>query len=207
MYQSHSRTVALLALGVLVFCLSASNFSQAGIVPWMSGYFYAPVLDPFTTGYWNSPDGTLGFQLSFSPVVGDLTWTYSCDPSSSYCPSRGDGLGPVAGGDVTGGLYHFDGKSYILEATYTGSIIGGSAEEQWWYDNGSKRYYNQYWYDFSGSWTNGWVTVGSGYSSEYSEAYFGYFNLMTTTPEPSTLLTLSTGLLGLAGLASKRMFR
>ena len=95
-----------------------------------------------------------------------------------------------------------------LQATFTGQITGGGATrfEQHCPDDICLTYFFEtFGADFSGTWSNGWRTVG------FSEGTFGsdstptgLFFLTTYTPEPGTLTLIGLGIAGLSARLRRR---
>jgi len=134
------------------------------------------------------------FSLSFNPTIPDHELNWTCFDLGYYC--YGTAGGSITGGTATGTVYHFDGTNYIPQAYFSGSISGGMFDKLSWNLYGTDYYWDKYWYDFSGTWTNGWITKGSGYSSPSSDGNIGEFTITTTTPEPGTLGLLGLGIVG-----------
>jgi len=195
------RIFLLRTLGILAFSILTAYFAQASTVPWMTGDFASTYIDGLTfSGI--SPDGLLQFQMSLIPTTEDLTWNWTCDDLGLSCFGEASGL--ITGGMAIGDIYYSSDSGVF--ATFTGSIVGGSVYEWMSFGNGWISWQNYYWYDFAGTWTNGFSTIGSAYTSTSSGGNSGYYHLTTVTPEPGTLLMLGSGVLGLAGVVRGRVF-
>jgi hypothetical protein len=97
--------------------------------------------------------------------------------------------------------------------TFSGSMSGGKITGFRVDTIGSNNW--QFDFAFSGIWSNGWRSEGVADVSECApiDAFLGCYEdvegslemTTSTTPEPGTLLTLGSGILGLTGLARKRL--
>jgi hypothetical protein len=200
------RKSFVLVFVVLAFCLLSTVLTQAQTVPWMTGEFGNSACpygcNPFYVQGFNSGP-SLMFDITANPIVGDVTWDWQCDDQLREC--HGQGSGAITGGDVVGGIYDMN-NNFAPRATLAGSVTGGFVLFEEWtgMDNS---YWDRYYYSFSGEWTNGFSTVAEAYSSTSSDGGVDEFSLTTYSPEPGTLLTLASGILGVVGVARKRFCR
>ena len=195
------RHFALPILAITVISLAAALPAHADgtVVPWMTGGNFMPdFFNPFSFGgAFYPPNGEVYVTFSVSPTIPDHTLDWIC-PDQYLCYANYNGSFT---GTVTGELYDItDYSTSIHMASFSGPITGGSFEEQAWELQGEFGYWNKYGYGFSGTWTNGFYTEGSGYSSTSSDMNGGWLSVTTYTPEPATIGLLG---LGIAGLYSR----
>ena len=202
MYGIRRRTFLVALAVVVALVLLAPTIARAdiSIIPWMTGGFYGWDWG-FSMGA-PSYDGQWVFGFDASPEYSMPTLTWECDEYLCY----GQGWSSIDGGGVGGYLWRWDGSNYLYEAGYTGVVTGGSVYGQEWISAGEDHRWTQFSFDFTGTWTNGWHTDGNVYASWSSDSNpYSQWALFTyATPEPSTLLTLASGGLGLAGFVRRK---
>jgi len=193
MRNSGSRKVVLglLSFILLAFCLSFPVRARAdsATVPWLSGTFSGNP-DLFSVGSgWQD----YSWWLSFSPNLPDMSGTWYCD-ENGFCENSGSAA-------FTGGTGYGEIRSSsngVLLATFTGEVLGGRVS---WYEHCHPDcqfplyYYNEYYFSFTGLWSNGWLTGGSDYAQDWGPTSV-QFDMTTTTPEPGTLALISVGITG-----------
>jgi hypothetical protein len=201
MRNNSSRNLVLwLFLLTFLFFLSFSLPAQAdsAIVPWLSGGFASPGALFSVSGTWQD----FQWHMDFSPNLPDMTVTWSCD--DVYCEGWGGGF--ITGGTGYGEIW--SSSLNTLLATFTGELSAGGAFREAGHcvvlDQCQSYTFDQYSFQFSGLWSNGWYTVGSDYAFDF-ESYWngtydsnvlGWFTLTTQTPEPATLTLIGVGLAG-----------
>ena len=193
----------VLAVFFLLVLSTSLAQAQSNIVPWMSGNFLG---NEFNVG-WTSPNGQEFFSMDFNPAWSDFNWTTTCyDQWDCYSYATAE----ATGGSVSGALYnHFDTPNPTLIATFSGAVTGGSAlQVQWTSYGGWYTWQNQYWYSYEGFWSNGFRTIGTAYSADGDDVYpFGSYTMTTTTPEPSGLVLLGTGLVPMLAILRRKLLR
>jgi hypothetical protein len=192
MIQSGIRTSAVSSFAILVilFSIAVAPPAKADIVPWLTGFF--PSSDGFSMG---TSFGDSFVNIIVSPDLPVITVSWQCD-DLGICV--GQGSAPITGGSADGGMWS-DSTGTLL-ATFTGHVTGGGASryEQFCPDDICLTYFDYAFHaDFSGTWSNGWHTVGFAegtFGSDTSDS--GLFYLTTYTPEPATLTLVAAGLAG-----------
>ncbi len=176
-------TVYLLSF---LFVTAGISQASAAVVPWMTGDFYSPF--PFTAYF---PDiNNILATMDFDPTVGSVTWTWVCDPVQC----TGTANGPITGGGVTGTIF-------ASQSMFSGAVTGGAYHEVEYVDAITGEVFNDlqfYNYTFTGSWSNGWQSIG-GASAEF-EFYArpdSNYDLTTYVPEPGTCTLIGMGVLAL----------
>ena len=148
-------------------------------------------------------------QLGLLAYDGNVTWDVSitCDTDTCYKSA----VGNFASGPLT-----IDVGNYV----FSGEITGGTASA-WgsspieYYQECEDVFINCLSADtedvyFVGRWNNGWWSEGESYSA-YSwdgPLYdWGTLNMTTYTPEPSSMVLVGSGILGLAGVLRRKLLR
>jgi hypothetical protein len=201
------RKVGFTGLLLVVICsLAAVPANADHIVRYMTGGFgydtfgadAGPLVGPFygnndgvyVYGYWSlSPGGTYN-SVTQCDQFGDCGTLY---------------WGNIIGGTVTMTAYLPDNttitlvKAWDIRGFFQG-FYGGDCPDC--YDANQ-----QSWYSFDGLWSNGWESSFIG--SETWDIFFywdGGFAITTqTTPEPTSIVLLGSGVLGLIGYGRKRL--
>jgi hypothetical protein len=198
MHKVRVRTLLVSIIAIFLFCIGASSPAQAGniTVPWMTGDF--PASNAFGVGSCLN-GGPLCFELSFSPDIGNVNMIWECTSDGLQC--YGYGSGPITGGAATGALTYWNGTTNIPQATFTGTVLddGGYVFYQSWTGIFNQEF-DQYFYDFAGTWSNGSVTFGSVrsyFNSDAAPPEQGDYSLTTYSPEPGTITLVGLGIAGL----------
>jgi len=204
MYSIRARAWLVSILALTTVCLAVTSPAQASVVvPWMTGDF-------------SSPDNAFGFNstgISYANKFFNMSFTVNVigyNPSwcayEDYC--HGFASGTITGGNVTGNLYsNWLGQNQTLDATFKGWVTGGEVIGEY---TSYQDYYwewRQYSYTFYGVWTNGLATSGSANTSWSTDYwYHGTYSILTTsTPEPTSIALVGTGIMGLwSGLRRRR---
>jgi hypothetical protein len=185
----------LLALCSMAFVPTA----KADIVPWLTGFF--PSTDGFSMG---TTFGDSFANIVVSPDLPVITVDWQCN-DLGICV--GQGSAPITSGGADGQIWSV--SLGTLQATFTGHVTGGAAVryEQYCPDDICLTYFVESFHaDFSGTWSNGWHTVGFGEGTFGSDTTgSGLFYLSTYTPEPTTLTLLGLGIAGLGMRLRRRL--
>lgn len=200
MNQLRTSPAAICLCVILLVCVATPRAAHADatIVPWLTGFF--PSTDGFSTGI-SSADSFVVIQAA--PDLPDITVNLQCN-DLGICV--GQGSAPITSGSVYGQMW--SNSTGTLQATFTGHVTGGGASryEQHCPDDICLTFWDYSFHDdFSGTWSNGWQTVG------FSEGLFGsdttgggLFYLTTYTPEASTLTLNGLGIIGLSARLRRR---
>ena len=197
-----ARTCALSTVVILVILFAFAPHANADIVPWLTGFF--PSGDGFSMG---TSFGDSFALVAVSPDLPVITVDWQCD-NLGVCV--GHGSAPITSGSADGQIWSI--SMGTVQATFTGHITGGIAtrDEQYCPDDICLTYwFDTFHADFSGTWSNGWHTVGFSEGTIGSDSTpTGLFYLTTYTPEPGTLTLIGLGIAGLsARLKRRRMSR
>ena len=196
------RKISFRVLLVMVVCCSIVGMANAD--HWVSSYNW------LASERFGSGQGTQ-YGITFGPpylVDGTLTYTGNvtnfesttvCYTPLPYCTY----YMTTFSGSLNSGSISFGDVSYAFQGAITSGYFNGSTGfEQ------LGRYYfveNSY-FDFSGRWNNGWTSTGFyEYIGLCCDAGQGYTQMTTTSPEPSTLLMLGSGILGLVGVRRRKL--
>lgn len=204
--------VTIAAFFVLLSCSTAIT-AHADTVPWLTGDFQL-----FGNGNYGTGDNFVAFTPP--PPIGLFVFSPPPNlPNSTFCvspPIEGWNCVTTWNGNAFGGSVAFldvklnEGDPAL---TFSGWMSGGQITGGRWTDciGSCGDQYNQWSFDFTfrGVWSNGWWSEGSANAIIPSVGETDASLQMTTftTPEPGTLLMLASGILGLGGIARKRLFR
>ncbi len=187
---------------VAMCCLFLLTITQADIVPSLTGVF--PIGQAWTL------HGYGGGTVLYVPYSGNLSFAgtvvnYWEDPPCGLYPD----CDQYYGGDIAGGGVTFDtflefSSTDVEYLQFAGTINGGSFSGDNHLGFSAFDTYTSERIDiaFAGVWSNGWVSNGS-IDIEWVDGVdfiwwqSGTMNLVTYTPEPSTLALLGPGTLGL----------
>ena len=187
------RTSVLSSFAILLalFSIAFVPTAQADIIPGLTGFF--PSTDGFSMG---TTFGDSFANIVVSPDLPVITVDWQCN-DLGICV--GHGSAPITSGGADGQIW--SNSLGTLQASFIGHVTGGTAgrDEQYCPDDICLTYFDESFHaDFSGTWSNGWHTVG------FAEGIFGsdttgggLFYLTTYTPEPTTLTLLGLGIAGL----------
>ena len=200
MFRKASR-LPFLIFALLAFCWFHPSPVAAGNIPFMTGSFYG--FDAFDM-YAQSPDGQWSFWFGVSTVE-DFQWgSWSCGPTGD-CERWG--YGDFTGGSAYGELNRWTGHTWILDSTFSGVVLPGGqiTRVEATYGNGNFAWDYEYYYSFTGNWSNQWRTSANVYGWDTTSFTGSWFDMTTSTPEPPSMLLLATGGLGLAGLLRRKL--
>ena len=199
---------------VIVVCFSAASIAQGDNI----GTLYTGSFSVLTDGSavwqpWASQVGgtllgntqTLEYSVTFSAPISNFDVTPPCGPG---CPQ-------FFSGDLNSGSISFSGIDSLDQVPYNfagyltpgGSIIGDVV-----CDSFGCTWNESVFVGFVGQPSNGWQSVGGiildGGNAGWGGGDSGLLNLVTTpTPEPSSIVLLSTGIIGSAGLLRRKLKR
>jgi len=195
------RTSVLSSFAILLalFSIAFVPTAKADTVPWLTGLF--PSGDGFSMG---TTFGDSFANIFVSPDLPVITVDWQCN-DLGIC--IGHGSAPITSGGADGQIWSI--SLGTLQATFTGHVTGGTAflDEQYCPDDICLTYFDEGFHaDFSGTWSNGWHTVGFAEGTFGSDTTSnGLFYLTTYTPEPATLMLLGLGIAGLSMRLRRRL--
>lgn len=139
-------------------------------------------------------------SMSFSASVTDFSEQISCDPVCVYNWQGDLGVGPI-GIDAT--FLYGDDSSRDLQ--FIGTITGGGFSGSFIDNCEIACIFEQVDGTFSGMWSNGWRSVGS-FSLLYDSIdNSGTMEMDIVTPEPNSIVLLSSSVLVLAGVLRRQL--
>jgi hypothetical protein len=191
-------------------CCVLATATYADTVPLLTGHFDL-------AGF--QPGGTLTFEtppyatVNFAPPseLHVTKWCTACDDQSERVDYA------TYAGSMVGGLFSISAQVQPGGSQppiwFMGSITGGTSSgwtwtvcnvcigdplDQWVYD-----------FTFRGTWSNGWYSKGSAYTSiNYFDSGIGSIDMITSTtsptPEPGTFVLFGSSMLGAAGVLRRR---
>jgi hypothetical protein len=189
-------------LAIFALCLLAASLAHAeSIVPWMSGNF-TNVPDIFTFSHTSvSPDGKRDFNLDLNLTVGTPVVI-----NQQFC----------------GGVLCYEERSAPITGTVTGTItdvmtgvveqtmnlrppVFAVADFQDWFPPNPAEHEYEWEFLFVGDWPNSFETLIGGRKIDSStQPDVSIVAVKTFTPEPATLVTLASSLLGVGFIRYRR---
>jgi len=209
------------SITVLLFVLGFASFLSAGTVPWLTGNYEGGGLNDSFNNCFNSLPGSPPSQASFSSYTNYVTnfqldlnvmFSYS-SLTTTFATGVNDWNDPLPGPWCT---YSFEGSisgtiaGTVNGLTFTGEFLNGTAMGE--FDYNFDNYYSAAYVDgsFDGFWSNGMHSTGTFHQGQInSQAYgngWGYVDMFTTSPEPTSIALFATGLLPIIG-AIRRHWR
>jgi hypothetical protein len=203
-----------------VFCLLvlATSFAQAGnTVPGLTGSFTGPGgtdgyscqagyngFTPGTPAYSGWGQFTLSSQLN---VTASSSYTSLSESSDGGLDSLGNPWCVYSyNGTVNGSIV-----ASLGSLTFTGAFVGGNSSGYWSQEGGVQTQDTDMNASFRGTWSNGWYSVGTVDFWVLESGGFGNegatLNITTSTPEPSGLVLLGTGLVPMIAVLRRKLLR
>jgi hypothetical protein len=195
-------------LPFLLVILSA-NCRADNTVPWLTGLFSGGNQTTYETGT-GTTIGIGGFYLPNPPLTFMSSQFLVTSTDFVETPLCLDGVcgGYSFIGDISGGTLLMN----VLNLDFSGAIMQGGFGGYYCWDAdvcGDTYYVEDTGFSFRGVWSNGWHTDGELFVFACSDlscqqGINGYVIMTTATPEPSSMILLSSGVLG---LVARRKFK
>jgi hypothetical protein len=197
--------VRFLSLGriLAVAVLISLSLSYARADNFLSGEFYGGI--SFGLGGGEGGGGFPGWHVTFADTY---TGYYEYIDYCHYGGCKINFSAVIDGGSIQFSLDN-QGQSYVFDGDILSGQLGGYYCTAYMVCPPGMNTYSIS-FQFDGTWSNGWPAQGDLWAMENDFYHNGLVRIVTevpesTIPEPSTLVMLGSGVLGLAGVIRRRL--